>query len=422
MKVLMVGSGAYPDETGGAHVYVYELSRHLARLGHTVTVLIRKSRPELPSREMIDGLDYVRYPCTEASDPIRWRLRLYRGARTAFAQLASQQAFDVIHGHWPHPAAAVFRHAASQSALRVYTLHAPLFEEEQVEAAVLRRGSRLTPRNLLKAAWVPLSLCEKKATERGVLRRSAVVFTLSNFMHERARSCFGVPHSRLKIIPGGADVARFCPVDDSRRLAIRSSLGLGAGTILLLTVRRLVPRMGLANLVTAIRIVAEREPRVLLCIGGKGPLEGELQRMIGHLELRKHVWMAGFIPDAALPDWFRAADFFVLPSEFLEGFGLATVEAMACGTPALGTPVGGTPEILATLDKRLLFEGTSPQHLAQGILRNICRQDLCELRGKVAASAHQRYSWQTVAREVEAVLLAELQARRSFPGGAQPCG
>jgi glycosyltransferase involved in cell wall biosynthesis len=412
MNVLMVGNGAYPDEPGGAHVYVYELSRHLAGLGHRVTVLIRKARPTLSAQEVIDGVSYVRYPYTDTRDPVRWRLRLYRGARAAFDQLARDQTFDVIHGHWPHPALGVLGHPSSRAALHAYTLHAPFFEEEQVEAAVLRRGRRLGPRQLLKAAWVPVSLYEKKATERRVLQRSNIIFTLSDFMRQRASHCFGIPNSRVQVIPGGADIARFSPVDEPSRLAIRNSLGLEPRSIVLLTVRRLVPRMGLARLVEAVKIAAACDPRIILCIGGAGPLQAELDDQIGSLGLRRQVRMLGFIPEAALPGWYRAADFFVLPSEFLEGFGLATLEAMACGTPALGTPVGGTPEILHQLDRRLLFAGTAPEQLANGIIENIRRDDLPQLRRSVAQYVRNQYSWETIARQVEAALLHELQASR----------
>ena len=421
MNILMVGNGAYPDETGGAHVYIYELSRHMARLGHQVTALIRKSSPRLPTQEMIEGVRYVRYPYAESSDPIRWRLRLYQGARKAFTRLASQQSFDVVHGHWPHPAAAVFGSAALGSSLRVYTFHAPFFEEEQVEADVLRRVSPLNPRQIIKNAWVPLSLWEKRVTERRVLQRSSLVFTLSEFMRSRVQDHFGVPGSSVRVIPGGADIARFSPVDDDRRLAIRADLGIDPQAIMLLTVRRLVPRMGLANLIHAIRIAASHEPRLRLCIGGAGPLQPELENLIDQLGLRGKVRMLGFVPEIALPDWYRAADLFVLPSEFLEGFGLATVEAMACGTPALGTPIGATPEILRGLDERLILGGTSPEHIADGILRNVRRDDLPLLRRTAGEYARQHYSWQGVAAAVESELRQALAAHSSR-GRSQACG
>ena len=418
MNVLMVGNGAYPDEIGGAHVYVYDLARHLVRLGHAVTVLVPKARPELPQTEVVQGVTYVRYDHAASRDPVRWRWQFVRGARNAFSRLAADGSFDVIHGHWPHPAAGVIGHPAARSALKVYTLHAPFFEEERVEAAVLRRGNRHRPRDLAKAMWVPVSLCEKRHRERAVLRQCSTVFVLSRFMRQRANACFGTPDSRLNVIPGGVDTERFHPVDESIRQEIRAGLNIAPQTTMLLTVRRLVPRMGLPNLILALDIVRRLEPRVLLCIGGAGPLEPSLEALVEQLSLQRHVRLLGFVPGERLADWYRAADFFVMPSEFLEGFGLATIEAMACGTPALGTPVGGTPEILAGLDSRLLLEGTAPEHIADGIIE-LLHERSGSLRNDAARYAHEKYSWQFVARRIEAVLLEALAGREAHCGVCQ---
>jgi len=415
MNVLMVGNGAYPDEIGGAHVYVYDLARHLVRLGHSVTVLVPKARPELQQTEVVQGVTYVRYDHAARRDPVRWRWELSRGARTAFSRLAAATPFHVIHGHWPHPAAAVMGHPAAQSAAKVYTLHAPFYEEEQVEACVLRRGRRFRPRDVAKAAWVPLSLYEKRHRERSVLRQCGTIFVLSRFMQQRARACFGASEQQLKVIPGGVDTERFHPVAGQVRQEIRASVNIHPQTVMLLTVRRLVPRMGLPNLIMALDLIRRAEPRVLLCIGGAGPLEQQLNALVEQLSLQRHVRLLGFVPPERLADWYRAADFFVLPTEFLEGFGLATIEAMACGTPALGTPVGGTPEILAGLDSDLLFEGTAPEHIADGVIEHIRgRRD--SLRDDAARYAREKYSWETVSRRIDAVLF-DAMARRELHCG-----
>jgi glycosyltransferase involved in cell wall biosynthesis len=93
-----------------------------------------------------------------------------------------------------------------------------------------------------------------------------------------------------------------------------------------------------------------------------------LERLVRDLDLKHAVTLAGFLPEEQLADYYRAADLFVLPTASLEGFGLVTVDALACGTPVLGTPVGATAEILEPLDARLLTAGTESQDLADGIL------------------------------------------------------
>jgi glycosyltransferase involved in cell wall biosynthesis len=67
--------------------------------------------------------------------------------------------------------------------------------------------------------------------------------------------------------------------------------------------------------------------------------------------------------------YYQMADLFILPTTELEGFGLVTVEALASGLPVLGTPVGGTKEILTKLGSDYLFDDSTPQSIATGILK-----------------------------------------------------
>ena len=118
--------------------------------------------------------------------------------------------------------------------------------------------------------------------------------------------------------------------------------------------------------------------------------------------MEEHVRLIGFVPEDRLADYYRAAELFVLPTVALEGFGLVTVEALACGTPVLGTPVGATPEILEALDRRLVLPGTTPETLAGGIwafLEGNWAKALTPER--LSRFVRERYSWD---RHVEATV------------------
>ena len=141
-----------------------------------------------------------------------------------------------------------------------------------------------------------------------------------------------------------------------------------ADKVILFTVRNLVPRMGLENLIKAIENAVQKAPEIFLVIGGDGPLKADLISLTRSCGLENFIRFTGFIPEQQLPDYYRLADLFVLPTKELEGFGLVTLEALATGLPVLGTPVGGTKEILGQLDKNFLFTDTSPDSIFDLIL------------------------------------------------------
>jgi glycosyltransferase involved in cell wall biosynthesis len=131
--------------------------------------------------------------------------------------------------------------------------------------------------------------------------------------------------------------------------------------------------MGLDELLRAVAIVRENVPDVLLLIGGSGGLRRGLEAQAAGLGLGGHVRFLGFVPEARLAAHYQAADFFVLPTRELEGFGLVTVEALACGTPVLGTPVGATPEILGTVGADYIFEGPDARAIARDTAKHLAR-------------------------------------------------
>ena len=162
--------------------------------------------------------------------------------------------------------------------------------------------------------------------------------------------------------------------------------------------------MGLENLVLAMKEVVRTHPNASLVIGGRGCLEGKLENLISEAGLEENVFLAGYIGEDSLPMYYQAADLFVLPTRDLEGFGLVTLEALACGTPVLGTPVGGTTEILSKFDKRFLLKGCGTEDIAAGIVEFIKNErDLEGLRKGCREFVEKNYSWDKFTDAVEGI-------------------
>lgn len=351
LRVLMLADAHFDDLPGGSRVVARELARELVLRGHEVTFLVARHALGTPDDCIQDGARIVRY--SGAGTP----LAFLRQGRRACAKLWAEKPFDIVHTHFAYAALGPLR-AVPRAIPHLRSFYGP-WDEEGWIADAQKRQHRL---GLVKER---VKRCLRHAVEGANLKRGQGVVVLSE--HSRCEVLsFGYSSKDLHLTAGGADVERFRPAES--RAQVRRVLGLPADRTLLLSVRRLAPRMGLDNLIKAMPAIVARRPDALLLIGGKGPEREYLQQLIEQNGLQNYVQLLGFIADEALAGYNQAADLFVLPTLALEGFGLVTPEALACGTPVVGTPVGATPEILSLLDPRLIADGVEPAALARAVL------------------------------------------------------
>ena len=352
LRVLFLADAHFDDLPGGSRVVARELARELIGRGHDVTFLVARHAPGTPDDCVLDGVHVIRY--SGAGTP----LAFLREGRRACARLWAEKPFDIVHTHFAYAALGPLR-AVPSSVPRIRTFHGPWDEEGWLEdmSSISDRIGRLK-------AGIKRRL--RRRVEGVSLRVSDAIITLSDVFRSKVIQDHGAAEKNVYEISGGADVERFTPADN--RAEVRRALGLPVDRTLLLSVRRLAPRMGLDNLIKAMPAIIARRPDALLLIGGKGSERGHLEGLIAKNGLQNHVRLLGFIADEELAGYYQAADLFVLPTLALEGFGLVTTEALACGTPVIGTPVGATPEILSLLDPRLVAAGTTPADLALAVL------------------------------------------------------
>ena len=220
--------------------------------------------------------------------------------------------------------------------------------------------------------------------------RARRIVTVSEFSRGELAELLGVDPARVSVVPGGVD-GRFTPDADAE--AARRALGLERPYVL--CVASHTARKNLAALVPAAEALAA-EGVELAVAGGHRPQFAAEQ---GLRALR----LLGHVDDALLPGLYAGAEAFALPSLY-EGFGLPVLEAMASGTPVLTTTAGALPEVAGgaarLVEDPAAFADELPALLADGA-------ELARLRAAGLERA-RAFSWDRTAREVDALLVAEL--------------
>lgn len=335
MHVLVAAHDLYPDPgSGGTGRYVYETAREFVDREHEVSVVTRR-RGEIPDAETIDGIDVYRYDVSVAGESAPTIARQLPGAARTVARAVDAATatcpVDVVSFQGPLTSLFVDR-AVADGVPRILTFHSPWPTEYDIK-------TRTDPS--LSALRRRLNVQCRKPVEARVVDSADRVVVLSEFMSDQLTRVYG--RDDVSVVPGGVDVDRFAPtVEEWPRVNV-------SGTAFL-TVRRLSERMGLDVLIDAFARIASRFPGTELFIAGDGSLREDLERRAREVGVSERVTFLGYVPDADLPNVYAGADVFVLPTIRLEGFGLATLEALAAGTPAVGTAVGGTVDVLGGWD------------------------------------------------------------------------
>jgi phosphatidyl-myo-inositol dimannoside synthase len=205
----------------------------------------------------------------------------------------------------------------------------------------------------------------KKPThlQRWAVSRAELVLCVSRYTRERITEWGDLPPERILVLPNTVR-DMFVPGD---RSVAREQFGLKDEQVLL-SVGRLDAREGYKGYDIVIDIVAhlKKEGRkIRYLIAGEGADRIRLEDLVRAQKVEANVQFLGTVADDKLPELYRAADVFVLPSTG-EGFGIVFLEAMACGTPVLGLGVAGARDALA--DGQLGI-GASPENVGSELVK-----------------------------------------------------
>jgi len=384
VKIAMVSEHASPLATlggvdaGGQNVHVASLALSLAKLGSTVTVYTRRDDPKLPARvRMAPNVTVVHVDAGPAR-PIP-KDAIYPHVGTFAARLREAWARsrpDVVHSHFWMSGLAALAAAKPLGIPVAHTFHALGIEKRRHQ-----READTSP-----AARVR----EEKRIVRGADR---IVATASAEVFELLR--MGANPRALKIVPCGADLDHFTP--DGPRETRRED------RMRIVTLSRLVPRKGIAEVIEALVEV----PRAELIVAGGGeapdlvtdPEAERLSALARRLGVARRVYLRGRVARADVPALLRSADV-VVCTPWYEPFGIVPLEAMACGVPVIVSSVGGLVDTVVDGITGLHVPPRAPRVLAQAL--NALADDPARraMLGKLGAErVRARYSWSRIAVE-----------------------
>ena len=381
MKTLQIGLEWFPEQGGGLDRFFYDCTRQLPLMGVEVQGLVAGS-----DRVARDTQGRIRaFAPAEAS-----LIKRLSAVRTEYKRTLVQEDFDLIVSHFALYTFPLLNLLKNRPLVTHF--HGPWALESDVEANK------------------SLAVKAKKWLEQQTYQRSQQFIVLSQTFRDLLHQEYQIPLAQIQIIPGAVDLERF-NISISPTEA-RKQLGWHPAKPIVVCIRRLAKRMGLENLVAAMAKVQTFYPDVLLYIGGKGELTATLTAQIAELGLENNVKLLGYVSDEDLPVCYRAADFSIVPTVALEGFGLIVIESLAAGTPVLGTPVGGIPEILRPFSSDLVLSGTAESQLATGIIEALSGKR--QLPDALACLNYiqANYTWQAISPQIEAVYQQAIESDR----------
>ena len=210
------------------------------------------------------------------------------------------------------------------------------------------------------------------AIDRGCLRRYERVVCVSETLLSECLAA-GVPVANCSLIENAIDATAYETHPD--RNAAKRALGLPTDRPLIGAVGRLSPEKGFDVLIRAVDQLIESGTPMTLAIAGEGQLRDELQAQINQLGRQNEIRLLGHIADSRR--LFNALDAFVLSSR-AEGLPNVLLEAFACGVPAIATPVGGVPQVLADEQNGLLVPADDSDALAVALTRLLNNEALSQ--------------------------------------------
>jgi D-inositol-3-phosphate glycosyltransferase len=397
-------------DSGGMNVYVRELARVLGKRGIEVDVFTRWREKYDPRIQQLG--ENARVIHIESGPIGYWpKMDVYDHLDEFTAKLdeyvtAEGRSYDLIHSHY-WLSASVARTLAQRWAVpRIQMFHTL----GQVKREVMDE-------DIDGESDVRVSI------ERQAVQESAAIVAASEIELGELHDLYGADPAKVHIIPCGVDPTLFHPI---RQADARERLGRDQCERIVLFVGRIEQIKGIDVLLRALGLLFIRRPDLrsdvcLLVVGGAlDPGDDapetekilELRRLVHEHRMEANVNFVGSLDQEVLALYYAAADVCAVPS-LTESFGLVALEAMACGTPVVGTRVGGLQTLIEHGESGLLVPAGDYQALADAIEQVLTDH---RLRIHLAHGARERaehYTWESVGDKIEALYGSVLASPRA---------
>jgi len=358
MNLMIVTPYFYP-KMGGVEKYVYEISLRLnKKYGIDPVIICSNWDNDRYKEDFIDGIKIYRLPYLFkiSSTPINpfWNKKLH--------SIIDKENPDIINGHIPVPyiADVVARIVHRKNIPFVLTYHNDL------------TGYNPLVRLLSKAYYYTLGFKTFDLSQR-IIVTSEYYAKNSPYLKKY--------YQKLRIVSPGIDVKKY---NINRTNYLKDKYNLKDEKIVLFVgqLNKESQHKGLDYLIKAVKIVSD-SINVKLIIVGTGNYIEYYKNMAESYGMTSRVIFAGYIDDSDLPKYYNESDVVVLPSyNRAEGFGMVLIEALACGTPVIGTTVGGIPYAIKNDEDGLLVPPKDSEALADAIKQILTDEKLAEGMGR----------------------------------------
>lgn len=377
-------------DCGGQNVYVGELAAGLGKKGYQVDVFTRRDDMALP--EIVPwgpGVRVVHVPAGPARVVRKEEMLPFMADFSRYMDSWLQQGrgdYDLVHANF-FMSGLVARHIKEKWGIPfVVTFHA-LGAVRQ-----LHQGA-----------------CDEFPKERNLIESEIVADADAIFAEcpqdaKDLASFYGASSHKLRLVPCGFDPQQFRPLD---KQAARDALGIPRDEPLLVHVGRMVPRKGVDTIIEALSRLRQQHKTFarLLIVGGetddedadRTPEIGRLKALAERLGVRGDVKFAGRRRPNQLPYYYSAADIFIT-TPWYEPFGITPLEAMGCGTPVIGSAVGGIKHTVRHKETGYLVPPRNAAAVALYIAHALRHPEELKLLGAQALErATSLFTWDKVA-------------------------